>query len=140
MNIRKRTLTITATLIALVTTIVLPTLSPTTHTTAANPVLEAVRNFLINDGSDPRNPRTDPDYVSDVPSLLQSILSIAFFAVGLLAVFFIIRGAWKYTQSNGDASKIAEAKNTIMYAVFGLVFAIAAFAIVSFIFQQFRDP
>ena len=45
----------------------------------------------------------------------------------------IIFGGIRYTTSNGDTKKVTDAKNTIMYAVVGLVVAIVAYALVAWI-------
>jgi len=45
----------------------------------------------------------------------------------------IIYGGVKYSTSAGDPSKATAAKNTIMYAIVGLIVAILAFAIVRFV-------
>ena len=45
----------------------------------------------------------------------------------------IILGGVTYVTSNGDAAKLAKAKNTIIYSVIGLVIALLAFAIVNFV-------
>ena len=49
----------------------------------------------------------------------------------------MIIGGIRYVISNGDSSQITSAKNTIMYAVIGLVVALLAYAIVNFIVVQF---
>lgn len=43
-----------------------------------------------------------------------------------------------FTLSSGDAQKAAKARNTILYAVVGLVVAVFASAIVNFVFDGFK--
>jgi hypothetical protein len=64
---------------------------------------------------------------------VKSIIDTLLFALGIVAVIMIIIGAFKYVVSGGDASSIASAKNTILYAVIGLVVAILAYTIVHFV-------
>ena len=45
----------------------------------------------------------------------------------------IIIGGIKYVTSNGDSSGVTSAKNTILYAVVGLVVAVMAYTIVNFV-------
>ena len=45
----------------------------------------------------------------------------------------LIYGGIRYTTSGGNANSVTAAKNTIMYAVIGLIIAIFAFAIVNFV-------
>ena len=51
----------------------------------------------------------------------------------LVAVIFIVVGGVNYMTSAGDAGKIQKAKNTILYAVIGLIICVLAFAIVNFV-------
>ena len=58
--------------------------------------------------------------------------------VGILSVIMLIWGGILYTTSSGDSNKVTTAKNTIMYAVIGLVVAIFAYAIVNFVLTTSR--
>lgn len=64
------------------------------------------------------------------------ILETFTFAIGAIAVLMIIIGGIRYTISNGDQSQITSAKNTILYAIVGLVVAMLAYAIVHFVISQ----
>jgi len=65
------------------------------------------------------------------------IVNILLFLLGAIAVIMIVIGGIRYATSNGDQSAITSAKNTILYAVIGLVVAIMAYAIVNFVIQSF---
>lgn len=65
--------------------------------------------------------------------IAQSITSALLWIIGILAVIMIVVGGLKYVISNGDANRIQSAKNTILYAVIGLVVAILGQAIVLFV-------
>lgn len=69
-------------------------------------------------------------------STLQIILSIVFMVAGGFSVFYILIGAIRYAISQGDQSQIAGAKNTILYALIGLIVSVSAFAIVQFVLGQ----
>ncbi len=73
---------------------------------------------------------------SSVTSLLRVVTNTLLFVAGAVAVVMIVLGGLKYITSNGNADQIKSAKNTIMYAVIGLVVAIAAYAIVGFVIDQ----
>ena len=64
---------------------------------------------------------------------LANILNAVFFLVGALAVIALLYGAVKYITSTGDAARVKAAKDTIIYAIAGLVVAILAPAIVGFV-------
>lgn len=70
-------------------------------------------------------------------TMIQNIVNLLLFVLGVIAVIMIIIGGIKYTTSDGDSSKIKSAKDTILYSVVGLVVAVLAFAIVNFVLQWF---
>lgn len=72
-----------------------------------------------------------------VGNLVQTIIGILSFVIGVVAVIMIIVGGIKYVLSNGDASQVKSAKDTILYAVIGLIVALLAYAIVNFVTKQF---
>lgn len=68
---------------------------------------------------------------------IKTIVNILLFVLGAIAVIMIIIGGIRYTTSNGDANQTKAAKDTILYAVIGLVVAILAYAIVNFVISAF---
>lgn len=72
-----------------------------------------------------------------VNELVQNIISTLLFIIGTVAVIMIIIGGIRYTLSNGDASQIKSAKDTVLYSVIGLIVAILAYAIVNFVLGRF---
>jgi len=68
---------------------------------------------------------------------IKNIVNVLLFILGAIAVIMIIIGGIRYTTSNGDASATKGAKDTILYAVVGLVVAILAYAIVNFVLGAF---
>jgi hypothetical protein len=68
---------------------------------------------------------------------IKQIINILLFLIGAVSVIMIIIGGIRYVLSNGDSTQITGAKNTIMYAVIGLVVALLAYAISNFVVTQF---
>lgn len=68
---------------------------------------------------------------------IKTIVDILLFILAAIAVIMIIIGGIRYTTSNGDANSTKGAKDTILYAVIGLVVAILAYAIVTFVLDVF---
>ena len=68
--------------------------------------------------------------------IFQQIVNILLFITGAIAVIVIVIGGIKYVLSSGDSNQITSAKNTILYAVIGLVVAILAYAIVNFVIDK----
>lgn len=66
-------------------------------------------------------------------SLIGNVVNILMFILGAISTIMIVIGGLKYVTSNGDSNSIQSAKNTILYAVVGLVVAISASAIVAFV-------
>lgn len=64
---------------------------------------------------------------------VNAIINVVLGVIGIVAVVVIIVGGISYLTSQGDAGKIAKAKNTILYGVIGMMIALLAFAIVNFI-------
>lgn len=69
-------------------------------------------------------------------SNLESILMTVFLWAGIVAVLVIIIGGIRYATSGGDPNGVKSAKNTILYAVVGLVVVIMASAITQFVIQS----
>ncbi|MGB3024164.1 MAG: pilin [Candidatus Saccharimonadales bacterium] len=66
-------------------------------------------------------------------STVDNVFNGAIVLAGALSVVFVIVGGIRYVLSNGDTSQAATAKNTILYAVIGLVIAMSAFVIMRFV-------
>jgi len=67
---------------------------------------------------------------------IAQVINILLFIIGAISVIMVILGGIRYVLSNGDSSQIKGAKDTIMYAVIGLVVALLAYAIVNFVVTQ----
>lgn len=65
--------------------------------------------------------------------IAKDVVNIMFFIVGVMAVIMIIWGGIRYVLSAGNSAALTSAKNTIMYAVIGLIVAILAYTIVNFV-------
>jgi hypothetical protein len=72
---------------------------------------------------------------TDLQPLFGKIADTLIFLVGAVSVIMIILGGLRYVVSNGDQKNVTAAKDTILYAVVGLVVAIASYAIVHFVIQ-----
>jgi hypothetical protein len=64
---------------------------------------------------------------------IDAFINTAFFIAGTLAVIVIIVAGIMYIQSTGDSKRIEQAKNTLFYAVAGLIVVILARLAVGFI-------
>ncbi|HSX53065.1 MAG TPA: hypothetical protein VLF90_01720 [Patescibacteria group bacterium] len=73
---------------------------------------------------------------TSVTSLMRSVVNILSLVIGVVAVIMIMIGGFKYITSGGEAASVTSAKNTILYALVGLVIVALAQAIVHFVIQK----
>jgi cellobiose-specific phosphotransferase system component IIC len=66
-------------------------------------------------------------------STIKNILSIVIGILGAITLLMVVLSGFRYVLSNGEPEKIAKAKNALIYALIGLIIALSAQAIVSFI-------
>lgn len=72
----------------------------------------------------------------DPMTIVKNIINVAVAVIGIIAVIMIIIGGYQYATSVGDAGKVKNAKNTIMYGIIGLIIALMAYAIVNFVLSN----
>lgn len=84
-----------------------------------------------------RNDEQPENLFNGDDSVFQTVTSVMLFLIGAISVVMLIYGGIRYTISQGDSTAVTNAKNTIMYAVIGIVIAILAFAIVNFVVTTF---
>lgn len=71
--------------------------------------------------------------------LLTNALNLTYFIAGVVAVIIIIIAGLLYVTSSGDPGKVTKAKNTLLYAVVGLVIILLAFTITAFVTGRFSS-
>lgn len=69
----------------------------------------------------------------NVGGTAQNIINVVVAVLGIAAVVFVIIGAVQYMTSQGDPGKTKKARDTILYAILGVVLAGLAFTIVNFV-------
>jgi hypothetical protein len=70
---------------------------------------------------------------SDVPGVVLAIIDDLLRIAGLVAVVFVLIGAFQYVGSRGNAERTASAQSTIISALTGLAVALVAVAFVAFL-------
>lgn len=81
----------------------------------------------------PAQPDNVPTELDGDSGIFKTVVNILLFVIGLISVIMLIWGGIRYTTSGGNANSVTAAKNTIMYAIIGLVIAIFAYAIVNWV-------
>ena len=65
--------------------------------------------------------------------VFKQITNTVLYIVGIIAVIMLIIGGIRYVISGGDSKKVTDAKNTVLYAIIGLVICFFSYAIVNFV-------
>lgn len=65
--------------------------------------------------------------------MIANVLSVAITAIGFAGFVMLIVGAFRYLASGGNSKGAETAKNTITFAVIGLVVALSSFVILNLI-------
>ena len=66
-------------------------------------------------------------------SIIRRVINLMLYAVGVISVIMLIYGGFRYVISGGQKESVTAAKNTILYAIVGLIISIFAYAIVKFV-------
>ena len=81
-------------------------------------------------GSDTAVCQTDTNLIDGI---LKEVINTMLYLAGIIAVIMVIVGGIRYILSDGDSNKANQGKNTIIYALVGLVIAVSAYSIVNFV-------
>lgn len=79
------------------------------------------------------NELTSDDGLSGDAPIVAEIFTVVLRILGGIAVIMLIVGGLRYITSQGDSSKMTQAKNTILYAVIGIVVALLGFGILEYV-------
>ncbi len=90
-------------------------------------------NLSVTDTCNSSADTASGDKLNDIIKLVINIFSMV---VGIIAVIMIIVGGLKYITSSGDSGNVTSAKNTILYAIIGLVIVALAQIIVKFVLNK----
>jgi len=71
----------------------------------------------------------NPARLGNLDQVFESILSIALIVIALIVVAMLVIGGYKYLLAGADKDAAAKAKNTLTYAIGGLILAISAWMI-----------
>jgi hypothetical protein len=91
----------------------------------------------VSNGAEAAQGIDQPDNLFGVGGMFSTITNVLLFIIGAIAVIMIVIGGMRYVLSGGDSNQITAAKNTILYAIIGIVVAILAYAAVNFVIESF---
>lgn len=72
----------------------------------------------------------------DLASTIRTAIGVLSLVIGIVSVIMIMIGGFKYITSSGDSAKVNSAKDTILYAIIGIVVASLAQVIVRFVLTK----
>jgi len=87
----------------------------------------------IEAGSDCKSTPKDSTSLTDV---IKAVVNILSYLVGVVAVIMVIVSGFKYVTAAGDSSKVSSAKNTLIYAIVGIVIVALSQSIVKFVLNK----
>lgn len=76
------------------------------------------------------------DSAEQANSTVATVINVFSVIVGAVSVIMIIYGGFRYITSGGESGNISTAKNTILYAIIGLVIVAFAQIIVKFVLNK----
>ena len=79
---------------------------------------------------------TDQQAQQKINNILHTIINFFSLIVGVVSVIMIIYGGLKYITSGGDSGNVGSARNTIIYALIGLVIVALAQFMVRFVLTK----
>ncbi len=71
-----------------------------------------------------------------IKTLAGNLVSVFSIIVGIVSVIMIIYGGFRYITSGGDSGNVGNAKNTLIYAIVGLIIVALAQLIVHFVLSS----
>lgn len=70
---------------------------------------------------------------------IRVITNTLILGVGIVAVLMLIIGGFRYVFSQGNEKAVTGAKDTIVYAIIGIIVCLVAYAAVNFVLGQFTQ-
>lgn len=101
------------------------------QSTIADKVCTGVLNASGEEASDASSCEEDGE--NSFSTIVTRVINIFSVLIGSISVIMIIIGGFRYIISGGDQNSVTAAKNTIMYAIIGLVVVLFSQVIVRFV-------
>lgn len=90
----------------------------------------------VQDGANAARAEGMPSELIGDNGVFSRLTSTVLLIVGLISVIMLVYGGLRYILSGGDSKKVTDAKNTILYAIIGLIISLLAYAIVKFVLNS----
>lgn len=112
---------------------------------AAAPAASAAFERGLSDGAESAQGKDQQGNASTLfgdggnDGIFRTVTNVLLFIIGAVAVIMLVIGGIRYTVSGGDQNAVTAAKNTILYAIVGIIVAILAYAAVNFVVDSFTN-
>jgi len=110
------------------------------NTATTNALCNGLDNANGGDVTDPSAANTtctsDSSSNTSINNVIHTVINLFSLIVGAVSIIMIIYGGFKYVTSGGNDSSVGSAKNTIVYALIGLVIVALAQVIVRFVLAK----
>ncbi len=93
---------------------------------------------ICNDAGDGNSAGADNGALFGSDGIITNITRLISLATGIVSSFIMIYAGFTFVTSSGDSKKISTARNTILYGAIGLIIALLAQSIVSFIMVNIK--
>ena len=80
-----------------------------------------------------------PEDLTGDNGIVTTVINTMLFIVGILSVVMIIFAGIRYVTAHGDKGQVESAKNTLIYAIVGLIVSIVAYALVNWVVGLFGN-
>lgn len=97
-----------------------------------SPALAAF-NLTMGDGASSAQGSDQATTLFGSAGIFTTITNVMLFIVGAISVIMVVIGGLRYVISGGNSTNITTAKNTILYAIIGLIISIMAYAMINFV-------
>lgn len=94
------------------------------------------QSTFCQDSTSQNNETPEDNSLYGQNGVITKIVRLLSIVIGVAAVIMIIVGGIRYVTSSGDPSNTTGAKNTILFAIVGLLVALLAQAIIIFVISK----
>ncbi|OGD94878.1 hypothetical protein A3F02_03605 [Candidatus Curtissbacteria bacterium RIFCSPHIGHO2_12_FULL_38_9b] len=101
----------------------------------------AVVLFLVGLATTPSYAAVDePAKLSGIVKILENIIGLLAPAAGIAFLIMLIIGGWQFMSSGGDPKAVGGAKNTLTFAIIGIILVIASWLILQLVAEITGAP
>jgi len=91
----------------------------------------------VQDGAEAARGQDQTGNLFGNTGVFSTITDVLLYVLGAISVIMIIIGGLRYVISGGNSANVTAAKNTILYAIVGIIIAILSYAIINFVLASF---